>query len=222
MSLKPNKKSDLNKDWMKKRRDYPKKIQPEYHLIVTEGTNTEPNYFKEMQRKINMHYPHRVHLEVHGEGRNTVYLLNKAKAYVEENPNRYKHIWIVYDTDDFPPERVNKVNELCGQYSNEDHQYHAIWSNQCIELWFLLHFSFVQSDMYRKDYFEKLSECFVRMNVGNYTKNRTDVFSLLYPMMDYAIENAERLNKINEGKLPSDSKPGTMVFQLVEKMRPYM
>jgi hypothetical protein len=45
MSLKPPKKTDLNKDWMKSRRDIPKKILPEYHLIVSEGTDTEPNYF---------------------------------------------------------------------------------------------------------------------------------------------------------------------------------
>lgn len=30
MSLKPPKKSDLDKNWMKARRDKPKKIQPEY------------------------------------------------------------------------------------------------------------------------------------------------------------------------------------------------
>lgn len=45
MSLKPPKKSDLDKSWMKARRDKPKKIQPEYHLIITEGTDTEPAYF---------------------------------------------------------------------------------------------------------------------------------------------------------------------------------
>ncbi|WP_330637594.1 hypothetical protein [Enterocloster lavalensis] len=44
MSLKPLKKSDMNKEWMRTRRDKPRKIQPEYHLIVTEGTNTEPAY----------------------------------------------------------------------------------------------------------------------------------------------------------------------------------
>ena len=38
MSLKPFKKSDLEKGWMKKRRDRKIRIQPEYHLIVTEGT----------------------------------------------------------------------------------------------------------------------------------------------------------------------------------------
>ena len=45
MSLKPPKKSDLDKSWIKPRRDSHKKIQPEYHLIITEGTDTEPAYF---------------------------------------------------------------------------------------------------------------------------------------------------------------------------------
>lgn len=36
LSLKPPKKSDLDKKWMKKRLDRAIKIQPEYHLIVTE------------------------------------------------------------------------------------------------------------------------------------------------------------------------------------------
>ena len=53
MSLKPPKKSDLDKTWMKARRDKPKKIQPEYHLIITEGTDTEPAYFEAMKEVIN-------------------------------------------------------------------------------------------------------------------------------------------------------------------------
>ena len=53
MSLKPPKKSDLDKNWMKARLDRPKKIQPEYHLIVTEGTETEPAYFGAIRDIIN-------------------------------------------------------------------------------------------------------------------------------------------------------------------------
>lgn len=46
MSLKPPKKSDLSKAWMKKKPDRKIMICPEYHLIVTEGTETEPAYFE--------------------------------------------------------------------------------------------------------------------------------------------------------------------------------
>lgn len=44
LSLKSPKKSDLNKAWMKKKSDRGIKIHPEYHLIVSEGTDTEPAY----------------------------------------------------------------------------------------------------------------------------------------------------------------------------------
>ena len=56
MSLKPLKKSDLEKDWMKTRRDKAIRIQPEYHLIVTEGTKTEPQYFQAVRDIINRQY----------------------------------------------------------------------------------------------------------------------------------------------------------------------
>ena len=44
MSRKPPKKSDMGKSWMKPRRDSRQMISPEYHLIVSEGTKTEPPY----------------------------------------------------------------------------------------------------------------------------------------------------------------------------------
>ena len=47
------KKSDLEKEWMKKRRDDRRMIAPEYHLIVTEGTQTEPKYFTQLKDEIN-------------------------------------------------------------------------------------------------------------------------------------------------------------------------
>ncbi len=66
MSLKPPKKSDLDKEWMSKRYERKKKIQPEYHLIITEGTKTEPNYFKSMKDLIKS-IPEKLLLLLHRE-----------------------------------------------------------------------------------------------------------------------------------------------------------
>ena len=52
MSLKPVKKSDRGKSWMQPRRDSKRTIQPEYHLIITEGTKTEPLYFEALKERI--------------------------------------------------------------------------------------------------------------------------------------------------------------------------
>lgn len=221
MSLKPPKKSDLNKSWMKKP-DRKIKIRPEYHLIVTEGTDTEPAYFGSIQEIVNKDYPEKIQLKVFGMGDNTVSLFEKAKRLAKENPNGYRHVWIVYDTDDFPAEHIDRVVQLCVENSTDEMEYHAVWSNQCIELWFLLHFGFMQSDIHRSEYWPKLTECLKKIGAGEYAKNRTDMYYVLRPYMDMAIDNAKSLDAINYGKAPSKAAPGTKVYELVERLRPYL
>ncbi len=94
MSLKPPKKSDLDKSWMKARLDRPKKIQPKYHLIVTEGTVTEPAYFNIVKEQINRVYPDRISLDVHGAGDNTLSLFEKARQKTVSSTNGYRHVWV--------------------------------------------------------------------------------------------------------------------------------
>ncbi len=221
MSLKPPKKSDLKKPWMNKP-DRTIKIRPEYHLIVTEGTDTEPAYFGAIQEIINKQYPEKIQLKVLGLGDNTVSLFEKANRLAKENPNGYRHVWIVYDTDDFPAEHIDRVVQLCAESSTDEIDYHAVWSNQCIELWFLLHFGFMQSDIHRSEYWPKLTECLKKIGAGEYAKNRTDMYHILRPYMDTAIVNAKSLDAINYGKAPSKAAPGTKVYELVERLRPYL
>lgn len=222
MSLKPPKKSDLDKSWMKPRLDRYKKIHPEYHLIVTEGTVTEPTYFVAIKNKINATYPDRIQAEVEGAGDNTLHLFQRAKYLADSSSNGYKHVWVVYDTDDFPRENIDQTALLCEKESTPETTYHAIWSNQCIELWFLLHFCFLHSDIDRKAYGPKLTNYLTNIGQGKYKKNHEDIYSILEPYMDTAISNAERLASINEGKSPSQAAPGTMVHEIVKKLRSYL
>ncbi len=222
MSLKPPKKSDLGKSWMKPRRDQPKRMQPEYHLIVTEGTKTEPAYFGAMKDEINRSYPKRIQLDVLGAGDNTLHLFQKAQQRVRASANGYRHVWIVYDTDEFPAEHVNEVAWLCGSASTEETTYHAIWSNQCIEVWFLLHFQYLQADIHRNAVVEKLTRAMESQGLGGYQKNRMDMYQTLQPYLEIALANAKRLDAQNTDRLPANSAPGTKVQTLVEKLRPYL
>lgn len=183
MSLKPMKKSDLKKSWMQPRRDSKKRIQPEYHLIITEGTGTEPAYFASIKDIINRKYPGRIRLDICGEGDNTLSLFEKAVHRARISANKYKHVWIVYDTDDFPAYHVNQTAQLCQDNTNEETTFHAIWSNQCFELWFLLHFGFLQSNLHRSAYWSKLTESLVSQGLGAYEKNREDMYAVLYPYL---------------------------------------
>lgn len=222
MSLHPLKKSDSNKSWMQKRLDRSKKIQPEYHLIVTEGTKTEPEYFNAIKEIINRQYSERIYLEIYGIGENTISLFESAKQIAENNPNGCKHVWLVYDKDDFPSESFNATEHLCKKHSTQERGYHAIWSNQCIELWFLLHFNYLQSDISRQDYYPKLNKYLRDIRKGDYKKNRNDMFEILYPNVQNAIKNAKKLYGRCEGKTPAESAPCTMVFKLIEALLPYI
>ena len=222
MSLKPPKKSDLGKHWMKPRRDQPKRMQPEYHLIITEGTKTEPAYFGAMKDEINRSYPQRIQLDVLGAGNNTLHLFQKAQQRVRASANGYRHVWIVYDTDEFPAEHVNETARLCDAASTEETTYHAIWSNQCIEVWFLLHFQYLQADIHRNAVAEKLTKAMETQGLGAYQKNRTDMYQTLQPYLDIALANAKRLDAKNVGYLPANAAPGTKVQTLMEKLRPYL
>ena len=224
MSLKPTKKTDLNKEWLKGRESKNKKIMinPEYHLIITEGTNTEPLYFESIKKEINEKYRDRIHVEIEGTGENTLNLFQRAKKKAEKSPNVFKHIWIVYDTDDFPFDQINQTVDLCASNSTDDTEYHALWSNQCIELWFLLHFGFYHSDIHRKEYFPKLTKHLSSIGKGDYKKNRGDMYNILKPYLKKAMSNANKLAKLNENKTASDSTPGTEVYKIIEKLTPFL
>ena len=68
----------MGKSWMKPRRDSRQMISPEYHLIVSEGTKTEPKYFEKIKETIDAKYRDRIHLDISDIGDNTVNLFNRA------------------------------------------------------------------------------------------------------------------------------------------------
>lgn len=179
MSKKPEKKSDLSKSWMKNRQDKKVFVRPEYHLIISEGTKTEPHYFEGLKKEINEKYGKgRIHIEIEGEGRNTLSLLKRAQKYVKDNNNPIRHVWLIYDKDDFPLDDFDNTYHKCTDLNKKNHSenpdehvtYHALWSNQCIELWFLLHFAYHQSDVHRDEYKPVLDKYFSKLNANEYKK----------------------------------------------------
>ncbi len=133
---------------------------------------------------------------------------------------------MVYDLDDFPCDNFDNT-AYSVEAMNENitlPKWHVAWSNQCIEIWFLLHFNYYNSDIHRTEYFEKLSKIFKDYKLDKYEKNNEDIFEILiqYGNLEEAIKNAKRLYKENEGNPPSKIAPATKVYELVERLRPHM
>ena len=213
--------------WKKKRRvEYLEKREYRYYIFC-EGEQTEPLYFEGFKKMIedNPIYREMVLIQIEPCGAETMRVIGMAEEFVRKNHITKGQIWCVYDKDSFPPDRFNGVEEKAASLSKEnaDLQYHAAWSNECIEFWFMLHFAYYTSNNHRTEYIKFLSRKFKDLGLGSYEKNRRDTFTILrqYGDEDKAIRYAKRIIKDNEGKTPTEIAPGTKVYELVEELRKY-
>ena len=212
-----------------RRKEENRRLAPSRYLIVCEGKKTEPNYFKGIEARINSEYNSRIsvdskiELSIDGTGRNTNDLVEYVKKLVNRSPLGYGHVWIIYDKDDFSDDQFNssiqQAENSCG--------YHVGWSNEAVELWFILHFEYLNSGISREMYCEKLSKHFERLGLGKYEKNRSDIFEILMKNgnVKKAIERARKLLKVhNEGCIssPAKMKPATTVYELVCELLKYI
>ena len=213
--------------WKKKRRmEYLEKREYRYYIFC-EGEQTEPLYFDGFKQLIedNPIYREMVLIQIEPCGAETMRVIGIAEEYVRRNQITKGQIWCVYDKDSFPPERFNGVAERAASLNkdNAELQYHVAWSNECIEFWFLLHFTYYTSNNHRSEYIDFLNKKFKELGLGSYQKNRIDTFTILQENgdEDLAIRYAKRIMTDNEGKTPTDIAPGTKVYELVEELRKY-
>ena len=223
MSKKPIKKSDENKPWIKKRQNRAIKSKLEYHLIICEGTKTEPNYFKSMKEKITKQNRNRLAIEIKGKGKGTTNLLQYAIKKVQKSPNYISNVWLIYDKDDFTDKSFNEVQEKCIEINKQEETiYNPIWSNESIETWILLHFIKFDIPISRNNCIKKINQNFAQRNLGKYKKNDEDLYDKLSPYLSTAIQNAKWLDSKSENKLPSEMNPCTRVYKLVELLNKYI
>ena len=214
--------------WKKKRRiEYLEKKEYRYYIFC-EGEQTEPLYFDGFKKLIddNPIYRDMVLVEIEPCGADTLKILSMAEEYVKTNDIRKGQIWCVYDKDSFPANRFNAVVERMNTLNNQcdDIQYHAAWSNECIEYWFILHFEYYDANNHRSEYIDFLDKKFNNMGYAGYRKNMVETFRILRDKGNesLAIRYAKRRIDESRGLAPSDIAPGTKVYELVEELNKYI
>ena len=189
-------------------------------LIVCEGKNTEPSYFRQFRLSS-------ATIEAVGEGHNTVSLIKRAKQL--EGEKQYDQIWCVFDKDKFSN---NVFNKAIRQAQNRG--YGIAYSNQSFEYWLILHFNDHQGGgMDRKDYNEKINKLIEPFQVtydGEGSKIITeDFFALLdgkdektgKERVDLAIQRAEKIDSRLSHTNPAKEESSTTVFKLVKELLKY-
>lgn len=202
----------LNSKKYKTRKEF-KKI-----YIFTEGEGTEPIYFNEKKKEVEekQFRRRRVEIFIRGTKLNTTTLVEYALRCIREESFDLKidECWVVFDKDNYG---IN-FDEAIRLAQKEGLR--AAYSNECFELWFLLHFIPLNSAISRDDYNKKITQ-----NLKKITRNKSikyykkfNIYSYIKDKEMMAIKNAESLLKGCVGKVFSKQNPSTTVHLLVKSL----
>jgi RloB-like protein len=179
------------------------------YLIICEDERSCCDYLKAFEVDSDF-----VQVETYGCGMNTDSLV--AEAIRKKNSARqsggYSKIWCVFDRDSFTGQSFNRALIMA-----ERNGLIAIWSNECFELWYLLHFHYRDTAIGRHQLCKELSH---RSCLGKtYDKTDTTVFHSLRPSLHKAIERAEKLYLSHGSNInPEKANPATLVHLLVKEL----
>lgn len=186
-----------------------------YFLIVCEGEKTEPNYFKAITDDFPIGTIAIVDIE--GTGKNTLGIIDECLLIRDKSLKKYDRIWAVFDRDSFPAVKFdNAINKA------EANGIKCAWSNEAFELWFLLHFQFVNTPMDRDLYKSYLEREVRSKGLTNYTylKNSTYTYNILKSRGNkiQAIAWAKKLEDVYSDRSYSKHNPCTKVHLLIEEL----
>lgn len=187
-------------------------------LIVCEGERTEPNYFRELVKD---KYSEVRSEDIIGEGRSTCALVKKTEEVKErlehQRQLKFDRVWVVFDKDDF-----NDFNEAIALAEKKG--YMAAWSNEAFELWYLLHFVYLDAAISRADYITKLENEIRKIKgYGDYVyrKNDVGIYSLLQKIGDEPqakLRAAKLRSMFYDTKDYNCHKPCTCIDVLVDEL----
>lgn len=182
-------------------------------LIVCEGQETEPKYFKSFKL-------HSVHVTVKGgDGRTAaVQVVNRAIELREKRrqesklsftKSEYEEVWCVFDSESA---HANPSFVQAATIATQC-DLHLGVSNPSFEYWYLLHFE--ETTRSFLDAAEVIGQ--LKKYVPEYEKS-ANVFALLQPMTATAIKRAKGILKNHPDKDEPRPNPSTYVHKLVEQL----
>ncbi len=192
-----------------------------YFLIVTNGKKTEFNYFKEFK---DFSLTNVVNIKFIQSNPSSLVNETIKKRKIERDKIRNKRnikfefdeVWCVFDIDDFTDFDIENTNKLALK-----NNINLAYSNECFELWFLLHFNYYQNSMTREDLVKKLKNIYKDKFGVDYLKSSENNFDYLFNRLNTAIFNSEKLlAKFKNENIYNiiSMNPSTTVHKLVKKL----
>ena len=213
-------------EWSSSRRERKEILEGKKVFFLYCGKETEPNYFRYYLGKLVDFWNQQSEGLTHFSYDDLSYP-KSPKEMVEEAKRRidkgdYDEVYVVFDKDDYLDDEFNNaIDQIASMSSNDLHCY-PLWSNQCIELWFILCFELLQTSLPRGRYFKKLRE----LLGGPYEKNTVNIAEAIEESggsIKAGLKNAEKLHEANK-RCPSFAKrdPDTAVDAFFLNYKEYL
>lgn len=206
------------KPWLKKVSTFKYSIETiekkKRFLIVCEG-QTEELYFKSFPVLTADVKP------IH-QGCSKSSLVECVADYLDDE--NYDEIWCVFDMD-FKPDVKGQYEDFDNAINNANAAgYKCAYSNDAFELWFILHYQFIDQEQLRTFFFKTLSD-YWDLNYEKNGKQRAFALSIYKRLLDdpkanqsFAIENATKLFESQQEKVYHLQNPVTTVYKLVKEL----
>ena len=189
-------------------------------LIVSEGSRTEPGYFREI---IADHRLPSAHVVVSPSliGTDPRQVVDYAQElFLRGDPHRrlapkvYDRVYAVFDRDDHRSfhDALARARAIDGTLKNDLRQrvrFEVAPSRPCFEFWLLLHFEDVRHLMPRDELTQRL-----KRHIPGYTKGHTGLYAATKPRLPTAIARARALAARVDPA--DDTEPYTGLVDLVE------
>jgi hypothetical protein len=219
--------TDSKKAW-NKRKQNERKYAPSQNekektfLIICEGVNTEPEYFKSFPVTS-------VAVKSYGLGMTKMALVKMVTDTVKALDNKNQEVWVVFDMDISLENETQQFEDYNNAIAVAQKQgFKVAYSNDAFELWFLLHYQFLENKWTRYEYYQKLSQWW-NCNYETIGKNFNFSQGIYKKLHDderasqiSAIAFATRLLEAQKDKPFSERNPCTTVFELVIELNQYI
>jgi hypothetical protein len=181
-------------------------------LIICEGENTEPIYFRSFRlssaRVKTLSYPNKG---------NAMNFINSAILYKNIRKDDFDHYWVVFDKDANTNANFNSAINLAKLQG-----FNVAYSIQSFEFWFILHFHYHLGSMPRNTFKTRLD----RHLPFPYAKDK-ETCKKIYPfILQYqatAIQNAENVyNRVGDHSNIAIEESSTTVQELVKCLNKFL
>jgi len=195
-------------------------------LIVCEGENTEPSYFRQFKLSS-------ATIKPVGEGYNTISLVKRAVQLSKEKS--YDQVWCVFDADPKPDNSKQAKNFNGAVALAESKGFGVAYSNQAFEYWLIIHFDDHQGGgINRNDYNNKINRLLKPFGLIYDGEGNKIITEEIFEVLDgidkktnkerkrLAISRAERNYNLFDHTNLANEESSTTVFRLVEELLKYV